>query len=192
MQPISPNYNWENGVKQIKITEENLSQSCILCQLLRTKTLASGSKCIKHFILFLPLFALYLLSGWVDVIYLRCLVFLKFPWWLVWIFCAPILLNLKNKITKIEHKKIFCGSSKILKNISWPINICLKYFMTPTKTLSCHVFPSSSLCYSICSYIISSRPAFNLSSLLLCPLNSLSHSLNQFDIRRFPSGLLLL
>ena len=32
-------------------------------------------------------------------------------------------LNLKNKITKIEHKKIFCGPSKILKNISWPMNI---------------------------------------------------------------------
>ena len=44
-------------------------------------------------------------------------------------------LNLKNKIRKIEHEKIFCGPSKILKNISWPINICLKYFMTPTKTL---------------------------------------------------------
>ena len=43
--------------------------------------------------------------------------------------------NLKNKIMKIEHKKIFCGPSKILKNISWPIKICLKYFMTPTKTL---------------------------------------------------------
>ena len=43
--------------------------------------------------------------------------------------------NLKNKIMKIEHKKIFCGPSKILKNISWPINICLKYFMDPTKTL---------------------------------------------------------
>ena len=43
--------------------------------------------------------------------------------------------NLKNKIMKIEHKKIFRGPSKILKNISWPINICLKYFMTPTKTL---------------------------------------------------------
>ena len=42
-------------------------------------------------------------------------------------------LNLKNKITKIEHKKIFCGQSKILKNISWSINIYLKYFMTPTK-----------------------------------------------------------
>ena len=37
--------------------------------------------------------------------------------------------NLKNKIMKIEHKKIFRGPSKILKNISWPINICLKYFM---------------------------------------------------------------
>ena len=49
MQPISPNYNWENGVKQIKITEENLSQSCVLCQLLRTKTLVSGSKCIRYF-----------------------------------------------------------------------------------------------------------------------------------------------
>ena len=44
-------------------------------------------------------------------------------------------LNLKNKIMKTEHKKIFCGSSKILKNISWPINMCLKYFMIPTNTL---------------------------------------------------------
>ena len=43
--------------------------------------------------------------------------------------------NLKNKIMKIEHKEIFCGPSKILKSISWPINTCLKYFMAPTKTL---------------------------------------------------------
>ena len=43
-------------------------------------------------------------------------------------------LTFKNKITKVEHKKMFCGPSKILKNISWSINICLKYFMTPTKT----------------------------------------------------------
>ena len=50
------------------------------------------------------------------------------------ILCSNFL-NLKNNITKIEHKKIFCGPSKILKNISWPINICLKYFMTSTKTL---------------------------------------------------------
>ena len=50
------------------------------------------------------------------------------------ILCS-IPLNLKDIIIKIEHKKIFCGPSKILKNISWPINICLKYFMTLTKTL---------------------------------------------------------
>ena len=83
-------YNWENGVKQIEITEENLSISCILCQLLRTKTLVSGSKCIKHFFYFyhyLP----YIF--WVDVIYLTCLVFLKSPWWLVWIYCASTLLT---------------------------------------------------------------------------------------------------
>ena len=42
-------------------------------------------------------------------------------------------LNLKNKITKLEHKKIFCGPSKLLSNISCPVNICLEYFMTPPK-----------------------------------------------------------
>ena len=44
-------------------------------------------------------------------------------------------LNLKNKIMKIQHKKIFRGPWKILKDISWSINICLKYFMGLTKTL---------------------------------------------------------
>ena len=50
----------------MQITEENLSRekkSCILYQLLRTKTLASGSKYIKHFSSPLPLFTLYLQSG---------------------------------------------------------------------------------------------------------------------------------
>ena len=89
MQPISPSYNWENGVKQIKITEENLSKSCILCQLLRAKTLASGSRCIKHFFKnFYHYFYQYL-----DVIYLTCLVFLKSPWWLVSISGAPTSLT---------------------------------------------------------------------------------------------------
>ena len=36
-----------------------------------------------------------------------------------------------KKIRKAAHKKIFCGLSIIFKNISWPINICLKYVMTP-------------------------------------------------------------
>ena len=48
--------------------------------------------------------------------------------------------NLKNKIMKIEHKKIFRGPSKILKNISWLINICLNYFMTPIKALRPHYY----------------------------------------------------
>ena len=43
--------------------------------------------------------------------------------------------NLKNKIMKIEHKKTLRDPSKFLKNISWPTNICIKYFMAPTKTL---------------------------------------------------------
>ena len=42
--------------------------------------------------------------------------------------------KLLKKIRKV-HKKIFCGPSKILKNISWHINIYLKYFMPPEKTL---------------------------------------------------------
>ena len=41
--------------------------------------------------------------------------------------------NLKNKIMKIEHTKIFHGPSKILENISWPINICLKFSWPPQK-----------------------------------------------------------
>ena len=44
------------------------------------------------------------------------------------------LFNLKKKIMKIEHKKIFCGPSKVLKNISWSINICLKKFIISTKS----------------------------------------------------------
>ena len=90
MQPISPNYNWENGVKKIKITEENLSQSCILCQLLRAKTIYQGqneSNIFFNFYHYLPYIC------WVDVIYLTCLVFLKSPWWLVWVFCAPTHLT---------------------------------------------------------------------------------------------------
>ena len=139
MQPISPNYNWENGVEQIKITEENLSQSCILCQLLRAKTIASRSKCIKHFFLFLPLFAWHLLSR-CDLLNMSRLSSISVMASLDILCSNP--LNLKNKITEIEHKKIYCGPSKILKNISWPINVCLKYLMTLTKPI-CSPLPHS-------------------------------------------------
>ena len=93
MQAISLNYNWENGVKQIKITEENLSQSCILCQLLRTKS-QNASNIFVYLCQYLPYIC------WVHVIYLIRLAFLKSPWWLVWIFCAPTPLNWKIKLRK--------------------------------------------------------------------------------------------
>ena len=54
------------------------------------------------------------------------------------------LLNIRNKIMNIKRKKIFCGPSKMLKYISCPINICLKYFMSPTKT---HTVPHGPVSY---------------------------------------------
>ena len=101
-----------------------------------------------HFLKFLPLFALHLLS--------RCDLFnLSFLSQISLMASLDILcsnpLNLKNKITKIEHKKIFCDTSNILTNISWPINNCLRYFMTPTKPSA---FPPS--------YILNAWSLYNI------------------------------
>ena len=76
-------------------------------------------------------FALYLLSG-CDLFNMSRLsqIFLMAS---LDILCSNHL-NLKNKITKIELRKIFCSPWKILKNIPWPINICQKYFIAPTKS----------------------------------------------------------
>ena len=54
-------------------------------------------------------------------------------------------LNLKNKITKIEQKKIFCDPSKILKNISWSI----KYMPTIFHDLH-KIPPAPPLTYLMC------------------------------------------
>ena len=92
-------------------------------------------------------------------------------------------LNLKDKITKRKQKKIFCSPSKMLKNISWPISICLKYFMTLTKTLwsPSHILNVRSLNQRFISGIFivlefhspggSKSLLFNLSDSLLCYLN---------------------
>ena len=54
------------------------------------------------------------------------------------ILCSD-LLNFLNEVTKKirkgKHKEIFCGPSKIFRNMSWSITICLKYFIALTKTL---------------------------------------------------------
>ena len=119
MQPISPNYNWENGVKQIKITEENLSQICILCDcnwtrtpshLVRKQSLNHLAELAKLFVsiamakdpsimlkmhqtFFFCFYHCLPYICWLDVIYLTCLAFLKSPWLLVWIFCPPTPLT---------------------------------------------------------------------------------------------------
>ena len=49
MQPISPNYLRENGVKKIKSAEENLSQSCILCSIAKDKDPSSSVKMHQTF-----------------------------------------------------------------------------------------------------------------------------------------------
>ena len=71
----------------------------------------------QTFFLFLPLFALYLLSE-CDLFNMSCRLF-----------------------------KIFLGPSKILRNFSWLINIYLKYYMTPTKTLRAPSPPPRYLMY---------------------------------------------
>ena len=60
IQSISPNYNWENGVKQ---TEENLWQKLYLVSIAKDKDHNISVKMYQTFFLFLPLFALYLLNG---------------------------------------------------------------------------------------------------------------------------------
>ena len=53
------------------------------------------------------------------------------------IFCSQTYLNFQFNLLKVtirkEHEKIFCGPSNIFKNISWPINTCLKSFHDPCE-----------------------------------------------------------
>ena len=56
-----------------------------------------------------------------------------------------------RKVRKV-HKKIFCDPLKILKNISWPINISLKYFMAPTKTICPPLRSLSGVADEQCTY----------------------------------------
>ena len=130
----SPNYNWENGVKQIRLLKES--------SYLR---LFSGSKRTKHFFLIFTTICL-ISAEWMWLFNMSCLSLVSLMASLD-IFCFNPF-NLKNRIRKIEHKEIFCGPSKLLKNISWSNNICLKYFMTPTKPSPLPPpFPSTYLMY---------------------------------------------
>ena len=58
MQAISPNYNLENGVKQIEITEENC-QKLYLVSIAKGKDPSIRVKMHQTFFLVLQLFALF-------------------------------------------------------------------------------------------------------------------------------------
>ena len=73
MQSISPNYN-RKWSQTDKITEENLSQfeKLYLVSIAKNKDPSIRVKMHQTFFLFLPLFALYLLSG-CDLFNMSCL-----------------------------------------------------------------------------------------------------------------------
>ena len=92
-----------------------------LCPTIMTKTTATGSKPLSGSYLFLKMsYFLFLLDPLDGEFVLSPPNFLK---------------EVTKKVRKEAHQKVFCGPSKISKNISWSINICLKYFMGPARTL---------------------------------------------------------
>ena len=127
MHPVTPNYNSQTD----KDFWRNFVAKLYLMSIAKGKDPSIRSKCIKHFLLFLPLSVLYLLKGR-DLFDMSCLSENSLMTSLDILSSKP--LNLKNETTKIEHKKVFCVPSKLFQNISGPIKICSKYFMTPTKS----------------------------------------------------------
>ena len=129
MQLINPDYPW----KKIK------SQKCVLWPFTKVRDPSNSFK-MHQKLSFWSLLPFVIMYSSKNLIWcLTCLIFLKSSWWPVWTFSAQTHLNFQLNLLKIkirkEHKKIFCGPSKIFENISWPINTCLKYFMTHGKTL---------------------------------------------------------
>ena len=119
----------------------------------------------------------------------KCLIFFKRPLMSsLNILCSDRHNFLKEvtqkKNRKEAHKKIFCGPSKLVKNILWPINICLKYFMAPAKTLQAPTSPLPCLLYTIylmCSPLFKYRTSSNRISYL----PTLPHSAGDYCILKF-------
>ena len=57
---------------------------------------------------------------WMYVIYLTSFFFLKSPWWLVWIFCAPTPLTWETKLRKCNIRKYFVAHEKVWKTFHGP------------------------------------------------------------------------
>lgn len=130
----------KNGVKQIQIkNSQEKCHNCISFTGCNDADRSNGVKTQQPFFLFLYLSEFYLFF---EISY-----FFKISLMAIWTFCTQTLITLKQitkKNRKETHKRTFCDLSNIFKNISWPISICLKYFMTLAKT---HRSPSTCLMY---------------------------------------------
>ena len=115
IQLINPNYPWKNWVKQMTSSQENLLQRYILCphcnEVDRSNRVKTHQKNIFIFLFFYDQFHI--------------------------TFCTQTPITLKKKLLKKimteAHNKIFGDPSKIFKNISWSVNVFLKYFMAPAN-----------------------------------------------------------
>ena len=85
MELINPKYHWRNWVIEIKNSQEKLYKGISFAPFYWHRPQQQGqitSKTFFHFYYHLP-------YAWVDFTYfLECLTSFKFPWWLVWTFCA--------------------------------------------------------------------------------------------------------
>ena len=129
----------KSGIRQRKPTQEESSQKCILQPITKVRNPSNSFKMYQKLIFRIFTSICYHVRSKDLTCCLTCLIFLKFSWQPVRTFSAQTHLNFQMNLLKVkirkEHKKIFCDSSNIFKNISRSINVCLKYFMTTAKTL---------------------------------------------------------
>ena len=101
----------KNGVQQVKFAQRKLLENYIFYPIANNQTLKMGPRCGEHFSL---RFYYYLSYTWMDLICCTWFVFLKFPWWLVWLFSAHYLLKgtiLNSVICFLLNVELFSGSS---------------------------------------------------------------------------------
>ena len=138
MQPISQTFPEKMESNRQRVPKKNCHKvvSCWAQDktIAKDKDPSSRVKMHQFFFFWGGVYHHFMYTCWVDVISLTCLTFkISLIASLDILFSDSFILQIK--ITKGEHKNIFCGPSKIFKNISWRTDICLKFFMAPTKTL---------------------------------------------------------
>ena len=103
MQLINPNYPWKNS--QTDVYSKNCGK-CVPSTLLlsaQTLILTMGSKCCKNVKMSFLDFYYHSSYTLMDLICLTNLIFLKFPWWSIWTFCARDLLTGTILVVWFKH-----------------------------------------------------------------------------------------